>query len=45
VVPYFGYARQDRKDEGRAHYSQSVANMITRQGDRVLAMDLYGTNS
>ncbi len=43
VIPYFGYARQDRKDEGRVPItSKLVANMITRAGaDRVLAMDLH----
>jgi ribose-phosphate pyrophosphokinase len=43
VMPYFGYARQDRKDEGRVPISAKlVANMITRAGaDRVLAMDLH----
>lgn len=43
VVPYFGYARQDRKDEGRVPITAKlVANMITRAGaDRVLTMDLH----
>jgi ribose-phosphate pyrophosphokinase len=43
VVPYFGYARQDRKDEGRVPITAKlVANLITRSGaDRVLAMDLH----
>ncbi|MCE5302125.1 MAG: ribose-phosphate pyrophosphokinase [Planctomycetaceae bacterium] len=43
VVPYFGYARQDRKDEGRVPITAKlVANLITRAGaDRVLAMDLH----
>ena len=42
-MPYFGYARQDRKDEGRVPITAKlVANMITRAGaDRVLAMDLH----
>ena len=42
-IPYFGYARQDRKDEGRVPItSKLVANLITRAGaDRVLAMDLH----
>ena len=37
VIPYFGYARQDRKDEGRVPITAKlVANMITRAGaDRV----------
>lgn len=43
VMPYFGYARQDRKDEGRVPITAKlVANMITRAGaDRVLTMDLH----
>ncbi len=43
VLPYFGYARQDRKDEGRVPITAKlVANMITSAGaDRVLAMDLH----
>jgi len=43
VVPYFGYARQDRKDEGRVPITAKlVANLITAAGtDRVLALDLH----
>ncbi len=43
VIPYFGYARQDRKDAGRVPITAKlVANMITRAGaDRVLTMDLH----
>jgi ribose-phosphate pyrophosphokinase len=43
VMPYFGYARQDRKDAGRVPITAKlVANMVTRAGaDRVLAMDLH----
>jgi ribose-phosphate pyrophosphokinase len=43
VLPYFGYARQDRKDKGRVPISAKlVANLITRSGaDRVLALDLH----
>lgn len=43
VLPYYGYARQDRKDEGRVPITAKlVANLITRAGaDRVLAMDLH----
>jgi ribose-phosphate pyrophosphokinase len=43
VVPYFGYARQDRKDEGRVPITAKlVANLITSAGaDRVLAVDLH----
>ncbi len=43
VIPYFGYARQDRKDEGRVPITAKlVANLITRAGaTRVLTMDLH----
>jgi len=43
VIPYFGYARQDRKDAGRVPITAKLAaNIITRAGaDRVLAMDLH----
>lgn len=43
VIPYFGYARQDRKDEGRVPITAKlVANLITAAGaDRVLAIDLH----
>jgi ribose-phosphate pyrophosphokinase len=43
VIPYFGYARQDRKDEGRVPITAKlVANMITAAGaQRVLAIDLH----
>lgn len=43
VVPYFGYARQDRKDEGRVPITAKlVANLITTAGaDRVLTIDLH----
>lgn len=43
VLPYFGYARQDRKDEGRVPITAKlVANLITAAGaDRVLALDLH----
>ncbi len=43
VVPYFGYARQDRKDEGRVPITAKlVANMIAEAGaDRVLTIDLH----
>lgn len=43
VIPYFGYARQDRKDEGRVPITAKlVANMITMAGaHRVLTMDLH----
>ncbi len=43
VIPYFGYARQDRKDEGRVPITAKLAaNIIIRAGaDRVLTMDLH----
>ncbi|MEM0913376.1 MAG: ribose-phosphate pyrophosphokinase [Planctomycetota bacterium] len=43
VIPYFGYARQDRKDEGRTPITAKlVANLITAAGaNRVLALDLH----
>ncbi len=43
VIPYFGYARQDRKTGGRTPISAKlVANLITRAGaDRVLTLDLH----
>ena len=43
VVPYFGYARQDRKSGSRTPISAKlVANLITKAGaDRVLCLDLH----
>jgi ribose-phosphate pyrophosphokinase len=43
VIPYFGYARQDRKDEGRVPITAKlVANIITAAGaDRILTIDLH----
>ena len=43
VIPYLGYARQDRKDEGRVPITAKlVANLITSAGaNRVLCMDLH----
>jgi ribose-phosphate pyrophosphokinase len=43
VIPYFGYARQDRKDQPRvAITAKLLANLITEAGaDRVLTMDLH----
>jgi ribose-phosphate pyrophosphokinase len=45
VIPYFGYARQDRKDKPRAPISAKlVANLITVAGaDRILTMDLHSS--
>ncbi|MFN8176599.1 MAG: ribose-phosphate pyrophosphokinase [bacterium] len=45
VMPYFGYARQDRKDQPRVSLAAKlVANLITTAGaDRVLAMDLHAS--
>lgn len=43
VIPYFGYARQDRKDEPRVAISAKlVANMLVTAGaDRIITMDLH----
>jgi len=43
VIPYYGYARQDRKDEPRvAITAKLIADLITVSGaDRVLTMDLH----
>ncbi|KAA3619416.1 MAG: ribose-phosphate pyrophosphokinase [Calditrichaeota bacterium] len=43
VIPYFGYARQDRKDQPRvAITAKLVANLLTTAGvDRILAMDMH----
>ncbi|MEQ8821532.1 MAG: ribose-phosphate pyrophosphokinase [Sumerlaeia bacterium] len=43
VIPYYGYARQDRKSQGRVALSAKlVANMIATAGaDRVLALNLH----
>lgn len=43
VLPYFGYARQDRRSAGRTPITAKlVANMITQAGaDRVLTLDLH----
>ena len=45
VIPYFGYARQDRKAKARDPISAKlVANLITKAGaDRVLTMDLHAS--
>src|SRR6476619_1892097 len=43
VIPYYGFARQDRKDKPRvAIGSKLVANMLVAAGaDRVITMDLH----
>ncbi|WFT83695.1 MULTISPECIES: ribose-phosphate pyrophosphokinase [unclassified Methylobacterium] len=43
VIPYFGYARQDRRTSGRTPISAKlVANLITEAGaDRVMTLDLH----
>ena len=43
VIPYYGYARQDRKDQPRVPISAKlVANLITKAGaNRVLALELH----
>ncbi len=43
VIPYFGYARQDRKDQPRVPITAKLAaNLITRAGaDRILTIDLH----
>src|SRR5215203_3472322 len=43
VIPYYGYARQDRKDRPRvAIGSKLIANMLTAAGaDRIITMDLH----
>lgn len=45
VIPYFGYARQDRKDQGRVALSAKlVANLIAAAGvDRILTVDLHSS--
>jgi ribose-phosphate pyrophosphokinase len=43
VIPYFGYARQDRKDQPRVSIAAKLmANILTEAGaDRILTMDLH----
>ena len=43
VIPYFGYARQDRKDQPRVSIgSKLMANLLVEAGaDRILTMDLH----
>lgn len=45
VIPYFGYSRQDRKDQPRVSITAKlVANLITVAGaDRVIALDLHAS--
>lgn len=45
VIPYFGYARQDRKHEGRVPITAKlIANLLTHAGaDRILTMDLHAS--
>ncbi len=45
VMPYFGYARQDRKDQPRVSIaSKALANVLTTVGvDRILTMDLHAS--
>ena len=45
VIPYFGYARQDRRTKARTPISAKlVSNMIVRAGiERVLTLDLHAT--
>ncbi len=45
VIPYYGYARQDRKDRPRvAITAKLVANLVTTAGaDRVITMDLHAS--
>lgn len=45
VIPYFGYARQDRKDQPRVSITAKLmANLITEAGaDRVITMDLHAS--
>ena len=43
VIPYFGYARQDRKDKPRVPISSKVVSdlLVTAGVDRLLTMDLH----
>jgi ribose-phosphate pyrophosphokinase len=45
VIPYFGYSRQDRKDQPRVSITAKlIANLITTAGaDRVITMDLHAS--
>src|SRR5258708_24270439 len=43
VLPYYGYARQDRKDQGRVPITAKlIANILTSAGaNRIIALDLH----
>ena len=43
VIPYFGFARQDRKDKPRVSIgAKLMANLLTAAGvDRIITMDLH----
>lgn len=45
VIPYYGYARQDRKDQPRVSVTAKlIANLITRAGaDRIITIDLHSS--
>ncbi|MGA2298066.1 MAG: ribose-phosphate pyrophosphokinase [FCB group bacterium] len=45
VIPYFGYARQDRKDQPRVSVTAKLeANLLTRAGaDRIITIDLHSS--
>lgn len=45
VIPYYGYARQDRKDQPRvAVTAKLIANLLTRAGaDRIITLDLHSS--
>ena len=45
VIPYFGYSRQDRKDQPRVSITAKlIANLITTAGaDKVMTMDLHAS--
>ncbi len=45
VIPYFGYARQDRKDQPRVSITAKLlANILTRAGaDRIITIDLHSS--
>jgi len=45
VIPYFGYARQDRKDQPRVSIAAKLmANLLVEAGaDRILTMDLHAS--